>query len=581
MSIRNNLNNLLELVNVLLQHATANTELVNHFVTPKTLCFLVKKWYDSQHKVLTFIWVDQGNMIMVALQKRHHRVQVVLNTVQGQATPLITKLETCFPKKLRVFQVPCLSSASTCFYMQTLLHLALAMEPKYFKWVKHRSPESLLNRIEQTLTADQKRILDKWGLRGGAAQELKVVSWNAHNNFVTALGMVLCVVNENTPSFFYPDVICLQEVTNNVLSTPSLLNTLLYVPFLHYFVIQLERVDDRSFLLRFYLKQTQERGALVSYRGFLAEQSMYGTRPEYHYKNLYMLIKQKASLVIRDSKFIAIKKCILPDTKQKTKDLLQGRVQYPSLAASVYFNGVNEKAKSAFTERQLSTLFTNLDAHFESLPAAELKELFPQYCCLFSQVKEVPPIRKKRADGTLVYHQNLWLRGVLCVVLENCVLCTFHNIRHTSKTALYKYVTFLQQTFQLPFILIGDFNIDIVDLVSNELAQHFLERTNTQVVVPEHVTSKNNKTIDYMLHTVQGLNVKHVDAVSVLDTLSCQPSAQVSYIEREPSPVSFLGVAGPVKRRGSAMPENSKRYKESGNEMVRDHSVIQVTLEIL
>lgn len=426
MSSRNNNN--LELVNVLLQHTTANN--VVDFVTLKTMCPLLLKWYNSHHKVLTFIWYDSGNMVLVALQKKHHRVRVVLNKVQGTTTPLIFTLTTCLPKKLSVFEVPCLSS-TTCFYTQTLLHIALAMEPKYFTWLKRRTPESLVTRIEQTLTADQKRVLDKWGLRGGAAQELKVVSWNAHNNFVTALGMVLCVVNENTPSIFYPDVICLQEVTNNVLSTPRLLNTLLYVPFLYYVVIQLERVDDSSFLLRFYLKQSRERRAVVTYRGFLAEQSMYGTTPEYHYKNLYMLVKQEAGLVIRDSKFIAIKKCILPATRQKTKVLLEGKFQYPNLAAHVYFHGVTDTFKRIFTERQLSTLYTTLDAHFASLPASELKELFPQHYCEFSPVKEVPPIREKRADGSLVYHRNLLLRGVLCVVLENCVLCTFHNIGKT------------------------------------------------------------------------------------------------------------------------------------------------------
>ena len=61
MSSRNNNN--LELVNVLLQHTTANN--VFDFLTLKTMCTLLLKWYNSHHKVLTFIWYDSGNMVLV------------------------------------------------------------------------------------------------------------------------------------------------------------------------------------------------------------------------------------------------------------------------------------------------------------------------------------------------------------------------------------------------------------------------------------------------------------------------------------------------------------------------------------
>ena len=587
----------LSLVNVLLQRTSKHN--VPNFLTLDILSKMLKKWWRrSRSTELTCIVQHESGYHLLFFQKRQQHVFVIINSLQPSKQEAVVAVVKNTLPNLVVFKAPCpLKSLQPrqCLYWHILVHVALALQPKYMDLLRPLVPGSpqainllkhMVKKTQQRLsnyfsTPEQKQRLEKWlpgilQLQGGQEKKrINVVSWNANDNFHAALSRVLCVINDQRLLFF-PDVLCLQEINDNVVLKGALQNRLIRLRYLNSIAFVLEAVEANQFVLRLYRLQRpvlmEARKAvvpthLVTYTGYLAEQSMYGTPNESHFKNLYMLVKQQSEhLHVVNSKFFAIKKKV----PRLAKDVAVGyllaednNIDNPEAAVNMYFQEGPPLWTSA---RKRQILFDKLDTYFEGLDTRDRSAFFPQSCSWSLPVQEVQPIRSRRDDGTLLFHENLWLRGILCVFMDNFVLCTFHNIQADNWCAVSKYVMHLQQKVGLPFLLIGDFNIPVHEFEEFQ-GKTLLQKSNTVLASPKHATSKNDLTIDYALYSPSTFNVKSVDAVSVLETLTCQPlpSNQLSYVEREQTQAAKR-VPVPV---------------QEPNMFVRDHSVLIANVDLL
>jgi hypothetical protein len=582
----------------LLQHLLPRISKYNvpNVLTLDTLPEVLQRWWRrKKSKPLTCVVQHESGYHLLALQKQQHHVFVIINSLQpSEMDAMVTVVKTTLPNVL-VYPVPCplkLQESKQCLHWHILVHVSLAMQSRYMDLLCDTVPGStyaaqlLRHMVKKTQQRLSKYFVssEPRQLQGGEGNEpskkrIHVVSWNANDNFHAALSRLLCVINDQRLLFF-PDVLCLQEINDNVVLKGSQQNRLIRLRYLHSIAFVLEVVEANKFVLRLYrlqrpvlmeardhTRKTVVPTHLVSYTGYLAEQSMYGTPHESHFKNLYILVKQQPEhLHVVDCKFYAIKKRV----PRLAKDVAVGvavanNIDNPEAAVDMYFH---DGAPVWTSVRKRQILFDKLDTYFENLEARDRSAFFPQTCSWSLPVQEVQPIRSRRDDGTLLFHENLWLRGMLCLFMDNFVLCTFHNIQADNWCALSKYVMHLEQQVGLPFLLIGDFNIPVQQFEEFQ-GQTLLQRSRTVLAWPKHVTSKNDLTIDYALYSPSKFDVKSVDAVSVLDTLTCQPlpSEQVSYIERAPTDES----TGP----------GVKRVPWEGNVLVRDHSVLIANVDLL
>lgn len=584
---------MLYILQYMLQRITKHN--VPDIITLDALGRVLQKWWRHKKSTeLTCIVQHESGYHLLAFKKQQHHVFVVVNSLKpSQLDVLVAVVKNALPN-VTVFKVPCplkSQDARHCLYWHILVHVSLALQPKYMDFLRPLLPGSsqavhllrhMVKKTQQRLsnyfsTPERKQRLEKWlpgitQLQGGQ-KRVHVVSWNANDNFYAALSRLLCVINDQRLLFF-PDVLCLQEINDNVVLKGALQNRLIRLRYLNSIAFVLEAVEANQFVLRLYRLQRpvlmEARKAtvpthLVTYTGYLAEQSMYGTPNESHFKNLYMLVKQQSEhLHVIHSKFYAIKKKV----SRLVKDVAVGHLlavdsnmDNPEAAVNMYFQEGPPLWTSA---RKRQILFDRLDTYFEGLDTQDRSAFFPQSCSWSLPVQEVQPVRSRRDDGTLLFHENLWLRGVLCLFMDNFVLCTFHNIQTDNWCAVSKYVMHLQQKVGLPFLLIGDFNIPVHEFEEFQ-GLTLLQKSNTVLAWPKHVTSKNDLTIDYALYSPSTFHVKSVDAVSVLDTLTCQPlpSNQLSYVEREPT-------------------QTAKRVPlEEPNMFVRDHSVLIANVDLL
>jgi hypothetical protein len=375
---------------------------------------------------------------------------------------------------------------------------------------------------------------------------LKIISWNAYTHFSEAVGKLLCMTSPSKINLIFPDIICLQEITDNLMSSDQqeydvhLLNNVYF---------ELDNRTTDSFHLRFKnkafvraLRSTTSTplDQLPTYTGFVAEQTSYAPKIESHYKNLYILVRQDPTLLqIMDHPYLAMKKCISKNTVKYTHKIVKD--QYPQLTTNErdflvesYYTRNNQPAPGSNPE----LVFHFLDDHFQNLPSTTVQKLFPQSICEKSEVRSTEPSRSK-TPGTseLTFHENLLVRGVLCVLLQYqghlFMVATIHNIRNHNKMALAKYILFLQQTFQVPYFLVGDTNIKVQDWKRPE-GRNLLRDTDSYLALPLTVTSKNSQVIDYAIYSRNSFVIKSVDTVPVTARLSCETAQFQEFVQRSP-----------------------------------------------
>lgn len=452
------------------------------------------------------------------------------------------------------------------------------------------------------------------------------MSWNAYTHFSEAVGKVLCMTSPSTENILFPDIVCLQEVTDNVLSSQKNTYSLHLINQLT--MVVTERTD-KTFVVTFVQKIVASRALrsvepvgfqLPRYMGFVAEQTSYAPKVETHYKNLYILVRQDTEVFqVRDYNYLAIRKYISASTLRHTKNVLVK--QYPVLKH-------NEQAVAYLVDQYYSgatptsalqkVRFTFLDNYFQGLPSKKLQRLFPQSIHKESRVKVVPPVRSKVIGSSfLQFRTNLLVRGVLCVLLEHrghlFVIATVHNIRNQNVMAFTKYLQYLHNTLQFPFFLVGDTNIRVHEWLHSAV-EPVLHDSETYLGLPPTVTSKNSKVIDYAVYSRIGFYLKYIDSIPVTDPLSCQSPYAPVFVQRTPflfrshhpfrrlmapmptqTPRTRKSVLRPkklfqeTKTKETAAAEKKRKaaeveatlQKTYSSEFVRDHVLLEFTLDIL
>ena len=516
-------------INLFLQQTTANN--VNLYVTPNNVCSIVQKWWQHTRNILSFVWQrdvkNKKEYSLVILQKKSkNQIVAIVNALTGHPQSVLPFLQSCLHHvRIQALQVPCpvVTNRSHCLYWHIRVHVALALEPKHIQLLgtgllSDTALVQQLRHIMNRVALVSSEVLNRTQLLGGQ-QELTIVSWNANMNFHKALSIVLCQVNEKpkrgvSAPLVFPDIICFQEINDNVTKKESDTNRLLYFTKNLYMKITTPSSKEN---FRFILTLSKEKSRLFAvdgaaeiqcvYHGVLAEQTSYGTISNTHLKNLYILVKQPNKS--GNSVYISFPKKNPYTTKMLVSEHLTSHrnVEWPTVRtraqladfSNQYFEFGSKVDDSTFIDKFLQD-------------KTVLKKSFPQIMDKSREVVKVKHLRpRSQVTGELKLKENLLLRGILCVKVNSFYVCTFHNINTFDKCLLVKkYIEYLLDVFKgAPFLIIGDFNIEIDSINPLFLKEHYLN-----VAFTEFVTSKNNLTIDYMLYTPAQISVKNLIALS-------------------------------------------------------------------
>ena len=166
-------------------------------------------------------------------------------------------------------------------------------------------------------------------LQGGSTYvPFDIVSYNCNSNFIETLSLMFCTLTslqkKSITPLHFPDIICLQEVNNNVLDTPIESVPLSYLANVNATVTSLKfNTDKNAFNLTLNSASSRPKrkagmdsitGEIV-YTGFLAQQSAGCKDVACTFKNLYILIRNHSNLNIKNSKYFTMKRYIDPFRK--------------------------------------------------------------------------------------------------------------------------------------------------------------------------------------------------------------------------------------------------------------------------
>ena len=592
-------------VNILLQHTTSNN--VFHIVTLSSLPRVIQHWVQSTKKRLTFVFCEENNCLLVAL-KRNTSGKVLAAVNQWKASPESVKhftqaLAANLPH-VKVLKVPC-PLPKYCPYWYVLVHLLLAMDHRVFRMVRNvevviqymlhhitRSQWDFLIRMmpvfQEVKTMLSNMTLESAGLglgagvdavagdnvgfglkpeviRGGFTYEnsLEVVSWNAYTSFTNAISVLFCHLATMVSSkpkevqYSFPDIICLQEIND----TPKKGKiTLRYVNK----TIQCSYVNKNSVKLQMLApektRSTRQAAAVSSqllptYIAYFAEQTSFANKVDTHMKNIYILVKThdgetetKTSVVAQE--YYAIRKRVTSDSENLVFNYLKESLDDKTSAdiTQLYFSGTAPPEKWA-------SIFVGIDNYIqESVENKQLVLLFPQSIHHDAEVELVSPLRARQDSSSyLQFRDNLYIRGVLCLKINvkgtEMIVGTIHNTFTYNHMVLAKYIEMLKtRSEEVPFFLIGDYNIPSEDWVNRKYNLHFLQSAaRLHLASPDDVTSKNNKTIDYVLYSQDKLQFEKPVALSVPkesewdSRLSCL-TTDTQLPERKKSVLSFTDI---------------------------------------